>query len=111
MKQRTRCLWLAARAWTDSAVGTSDGLWQRPAMSTLTLDLQATLKQLDLDSATKLERLVRDAMALVQPSKAKPVEVDAKGWPVGFFEETAGCFANEPFDFPADLPLEPIANW
>lgn len=80
-------------------------------MSTLTLDLQATLKELDPDSATKLERLVRDAMALAQPSKAKPVEVDAKGWPVGYFEQTAGCFANEPFDFPADLPLEPIAHW
>ena len=43
--------------------------------------------------------------------RAKPVAVDAKGWPVGFFEETAGCFANEPFDYPADLALEPIANW
>ena len=80
-------------------------------MSTLTADLQATLKQLDTDSATKLERLVRDAMALAQPSKVEPGEVDAKGWPVGYFEQTAGCFANEPFDFPADLPLEPIANW
>jgi hypothetical protein len=80
-------------------------------MSTVTLDLQATLKELDPDSASKLERLVRDAIALAQPSKAKPGPVDAKGWPVGYFEQTAGCFANEPFDFPADLPLEPIANW
>ena len=83
-------------------------------MSTLTLDLQATLKQLDPDSATKLERLVRAAMALVQPDKkaARPAtEVDKNGWPVGFFADTAGCFANEPFDFPADLPLEHIANW
>lgn len=80
-------------------------------MSTLTLDLQATLRQLDPDSATKLERLVRDAMALAEQPKAKPAAVDAKGWPVGFFEETAGCFANEPFDFPADLALEPIAHW
>lgn len=82
-------------------------------MSTLTLDLQATLKELDADSATKLERLVRDAIALVQPAK-KPAAagaVDKNGWPAGFFEETAGSFANEPFDFPADLPLEPIANW
>lgn len=101
------------RAWLDSAVGTSEGLWQRFAMSTLTSDLQATLQQLDSDSATKLERLVREAMALVRPA-TKPTPagaVDAKGWPVGYFEQTAGCFANEPFDFPADLPLEPIANW
>lgn len=83
-------------------------------MSMLTLDLQATLNELDPDSATKLERLVRDAMALVQPDKkaAPPAtEVDKNGWPVGYFEQTAGCFANEPFDFPADPPLEPIANW
>jgi hypothetical protein len=80
-------------------------------MSTLTLDLQAALKELDPDSAAKLERLVRDAMALAEPAKAKPGPVDANGWPVGYFEETAGCFANEPFDFPADLALEPIAKW
>ncbi|MCX6878422.1 MAG: hypothetical protein NTW21_32105 [Verrucomicrobia bacterium] len=83
-------------------------------MSTLTLDLQATLKELDPDSATKLEQLVRDAIALAKPSKAKPVEVgavDKNGWPAGFFEETAGSFANEPLDFPTDLALEPIANW
>ena len=82
-------------------------------MSTITLDLQATLKELDSDSATKLERLVRDAMALVQPARKMAADgaVDKNGWPVGFFEETAGCFANEPFDFPADLPLEPIATW
>lgn len=82
-------------------------------MSTVTLDLQATLKELDADSASKLERLVRDAMALVRPA-TKPAAagaVDKNGWPVGFFEETAGCFANEPFDFPTDLPLEPIATW
>jgi hypothetical protein len=80
-------------------------------MSTVSLDLQATLRELDADSASKLERLVRDAIALAQPSKAKPGEVDAKGWPVGYFKETAGCFASEPFDFPADPPLGPIAHW
>lgn len=82
-------------------------------MSTLALDLQATLKELDADSASKLERLVRDAMTLVRPASriAPPGAVDKNGWPVGFFEETAGSFANEPFDFPADLPLEPIATW
>ena len=80
-------------------------------MSTLTSDLQATIAAIDPDSASKLERLVRDAMALAQPAKAKSGEVDAKGWPVGYFEQTAGCFTDEPFDFPTDLSLEPIANW
>jgi hypothetical protein len=111
MKQRTRCLRLAARAWPDSAVGTSDRLWQRFPMSTLTADLRATIAQLDPDSASKLERLVRDAMALAQPAQAKPVEVDAKGWPVGHFEKYAGCLAGEEWDLPDDPPPEPIPDW
>ena len=80
-------------------------------MSTLTLDLQATLKQLDTDSATKLERLVRDAMALAQPSKARLVEVDAKGWPLGYWEKFAGCLAGEQWDLPDDPPPEPTPEW
>lgn len=79
-------------------------------MSTLTLDLQATLKELDADSATKLERLVRDAIALAQPSKTKPaaaVAVDKNGWPVGHFEKFAGCLAGEDWNPPADPPPEP----
>ena len=111
MKQRTRCLGLAARAGPDSAVGTSDRLWQRLPMSTLTADLQATIAQLDPDSASKLERLVRDAMALAQPAQVKPVEVDAKGWPVGHFEKYAGCLAGEEWEPPDDPPPEPIPEW
>ena len=80
-------------------------------MSTLTLDLQATLKELDPDSATKLERLVRDAMALAEPPKTKPVAVDAKGWPVGHFEKFAGCLAGEQWDLPDDPPPEPTPEW
>ena len=86
-------------------------VWQRFAMSTLTSDLQAALKQFDTDSATKLERLVRDAIALAQPSQAKPVEVDAKGWPVGHFEKYAGCLAGEQWDLPDDPPPEPTPDW
>ena len=95
----------------DSGVGISDSLWKRPAMSTLTADLQATIAELDPDSASKLERLVRDAMALAQPSKAQPVAVDAKGWPVGYWEKFAGCLAGEQWDLPDDPPPEPIPEW
>lgn len=99
------------RPCRDSAVGISHGLWQHFSMSTLTLDLQATLEELDADSAAKLERLVRDAIALAKPSKAKPGEVDAKGWPVGHFEKFAGCLAGEEWDPPADPPPEPTPKW
>jgi len=80
-------------------------------MSTLTEDLEATLTKLDTGDAARLERLVRDAMALTRPSKETPREVGENGWPLGYFEETAGSFADEPFDFPSDLPLEPIPIW
>ena len=94
-----------------SAIGISTGLWQLVVMSTLTLDLQAILEKLDSDSASKLERLVRDAIDLAQPSKAVPVEVDAKGWPVGHFEKFAGCLAGEQWDPPLDSPPEPTPEW
>ena len=88
-------------------------LWLHWRRSALTLDLQAALKELDADAAPKLERLVRDAMARARPATKPAVAcaVDKNGWHLGFFEETAGCFANEPFDFTTDLPLGPIVTW
>lgn len=88
-----------SRRWI-SALGNSGALWQFPVMSPLALDLQTTLKQLDPDSASKLERLVRDAMDLAQPSKSKSGSVDAKGWPIGHFEKFAGCLETEYGRFP-----------
>ena len=73
-------------------------------MSTLAADLQTTIDELDPDSAIKLERLVRDAMALAQPVKSKSGAVGANGWPVGHFEKYAGCLAGEVWDPPADPP-------
>ena len=102
---------MAPQALSDSSVGTADRLWQHFAMSTLTSDLQATIEELDPDSASKLERLVRDAMALAQPSKTKSGEVDAHGWPVGYWEKYAGCLAGEQWDLPDDPPPEPIPEW
>lgn len=76
-------------------------------MSTLAADLPSTLAELDTDSATTLERLVRDALTLAQPAKSKPVAVDANGWPVGHFEKYAGCLAGEVWEPPADPPPDP----
>ena len=80
-------------------------------MSKLAVDLQTTLKQLDPDSASKLERLVRDAIDLAQPTKTKPGAVDANGWPVGHCEKFAGCLADEQWDLPDDPPPEPTPEW
>ena len=83
-------------------------LCQTHPMSAIALKLQQTLASLDPADATLLERLVDDALALVQPRTAKPGQsaVDANGWPVGHFEKYAGAFANEPFDESPDSPPE-----
>jgi hypothetical protein len=83
-------------------------LCQTPPMSGIALKLQQTLASLDPADATLLERLVDDALALVQPRAAKLGQsaVDANGWPVGYFEATAGAFANERFDVAPDSPPE-----
>jgi hypothetical protein len=81
-------------------------------MSTVSSELQKTLNQLDAESATLLERLVRDALALVRrkgDESAGPV--DAMGWPVGFFEKYAGCLTGDDWQPPADPPPDPTPAW
>ena len=41
-------------------------------MSTLALEIDETLQQLDAETASRLERLVRDAIALVKPTPPPP---------------------------------------
>lgn len=76
------------------------------------LDLQATLTEPDSDTATKLERLVRDAMALVRPAnKMRASEVDANTLPPGYFERTYGCLSDHEIEAPADPPAEHLEEW
>ncbi len=77
-------------------------------MSSVTSELEETLQKLDARAASLLERLVRDAMALVRQGGVASRPTDSRGWPPGYFERTAGSFANEPFDIPDDPP--PTAN-
>lgn len=75
------------------------------------MDLEASLKELDPASAARLERLVRDAIALAQPAKADSAEVDSNGWPIGYWEKYAGCLAGEQWDLPVDRPPTPNPKW
>lgn len=80
-------------------------------MSAVVLELEQTLATMPPAQATLLERLVGDALKLVQANQAlQSAPVDDKGWPLGHFEKYAGCFANEPLDEPIDLPPEPSAE-
>jgi hypothetical protein len=77
-------------------------------MSTLAFDIEETLQDLDPESATRFERLVRDAIAVVKPlRKTASNRLDSNGWPVGYFEQTFGCVKGETWDLPTDPPPEP----
>lgn len=80
-------------------------------MSNVTSELEETLHQLDARSATLLERLVRDALALVRQGSSPSGSTDSKGWPLKYFEQTAGSFANEPLEPPDDPPPAPNPEW
>ncbi len=75
-------------------------------MSPLAFDLDRVLSQLDSDTAALLERAVRGALALAERRVAPAVAADAFGYPAGYFEATAGSFADEALEAPAELPLE-----
>ena len=62
-------------------------------MSALALEIDQTLQQLDAATASRLERLVRDALALV---KARPVE--------------AGPIAHADIQFPLVRGAKPISS-
>jgi hypothetical protein len=79
-------------------------------MNTVTAELAQILSELDDRSARHLERLVREAMELARPSQANGA-VDAQSWPLGYFEQTAGSFAAEPFDLPLDPPPDATPEW
>ncbi len=82
-------------------------------MSVIALELEETLARLDSHSAAALERLVRDALDLASHQKARTATqaTDANGWPVGYFEETAGSFADEPLEDPEDPIPTATSSW
>jgi hypothetical protein len=62
-------------------------------MVTIAQELNDLLNRLDPQRAKYLENLVRDALALAEgTANGQPT------WPAGYFEETAGAFAGEPFE-------------
>lgn len=71
-------------------------------MNVVAQDLDKALSRLDGETATLLESAVRDALALAERRSATLEAKDPLGYPAGYFEATAGSFANEPLDAPAD---------
>ena len=77
-------------------------------MSSIAQELDESLRKLDPETAQRVEYLVREALALAGRA---PTAKDALGYPSGYFEATAGSFADEPLDRPAPLPPEERTAW
>ena len=80
-------------------------------MNAVAFDLDRTLARLDGETAVLLEKAVRDALALAERRSPSADVTDPLGYPVGYFETTAGSFADEPLEAPGELPLENREPW
>ena len=74
-------------------------------MSAIAQELDHRLQSLDPATVARVERLVRDALALAEARGG------ADGWPPGYFERTAGSFAGEPLERPPQGTAEQRENW
>ena len=78
-------------------------------MSTLAIEVEATLGSLDPSTAAKFERLVRDAVALVRPAAQS-----AAHHPVldnAYFDSVIGAFADIEFARPPQGELPAAKTW
>jgi hypothetical protein len=80
-------------------------------MSSLALELDYMLRRVDFETARRLERAVRDALEEAEKRSLKCAPHDALGYPIGYFESTAGSFAGEPLDVAPELPMQPRESW
>lgn len=105
------------------------------SMHSVSEELDQALNRLDPQTASLLEQTVRDAVALASKREqslsavadeirqerdaaalaskrvSRREDTDALGYPLGYFEATAGCFEGEPLQRPPDLPLETRETW
>jgi hypothetical protein len=77
-------------------------------MKAIAEELDRRLAQLDPPIAERVERLVRDALALADESVARPAP---GGWPDGYFARTAGALAGEEFARPPQGALPEREAW
>jgi hypothetical protein len=80
-------------------------------MNALAYELGRAFERLDSETAVLLERAVRDALALAERRATLASATDSMGYPVDYFETTAGSFADEPLEPPDELPLETRESW
>ena len=80
-------------------------------MTALALEVDRVMRTLDPVTSDLLDRTVRDALALAERSSPVEQPVDAMGYPIGYFQDLVGSFANEPLEEPADPPPQSREDW
>lgn len=70
----------------------------KPTLHSISRELNAVLERLDPQTASLLERTVRDAVALADRKRPSSIDTDSNGYPAGYFEATEGSFAGEPLE-------------
>ena len=76
-------------------------------MSTLAAELDSRLQKLAPAAQAHIEALLHEALALAEATPGQP----DGAWPPGYFEQTAGAFAGEPLERPAQSPVETRDRW
>jgi hypothetical protein len=75
-------------------------------MSTLAMEVDATLGKLDPPTAAKLTRLVRDALALARPDEKVETELTED-----YFEDVIGGYVDLEFERPTQGELPATKVW
>jgi len=68
-----------------------------------------------LNQPEPLLREIRQYVAFLAKQRKSETEgtspLPAKAWPAGYFEKTAGAFADEPLERPSQLPFQNREDW
>jgi hypothetical protein len=78
-------------------------------MSAIAQELDRTLRSLDPQAALSLTSAVNEVLAKFRPLKSR--DPGDNGWPAGYFEATAGAFAEEPFERPEQREPQTREDW
>ena len=81
-------------------------------MNRIAEELDRKLQSLDAERAERLCKMVRDAIGAIDlPPPLDPNLGVENGWPEGYFAETAGALAGEPFERPPQGELPERESW
>ena len=81
-------------------------------MTELAIEIDQVMVRLAPKARIEFEQSVREALLRAERDSVwEGVPKDALGYPIGYFEQTAGSLANEPFEEPLELPMQVREDW